>query len=185
MNYLQTQALKYKFLSLFLVSLVVAVFLAENQSFRNWLLGLKEFEYFGAFLAGILFVSSFTVATATVIIAILSDNLHPVIIGVLGGLGAMVGDYFIYRFLKDHIYQELNMLFGSKGSSYIKAVIHSKYIAWTLPIIGIFIIASPLPDELGVGLLGLSKISRTQFLAVTFLSNGLGILAIASVAKII
>lgn len=183
-NYLRTQVLKFKFLSLFLISFVVALILAGNQDFKNWLLGLGQLEYFGAFLAGIFFVSSFSVATSTVIISILSENMHPALLGLLGGLGAMVGDYLVYLFLKDHLFEELKTMFGQDGTSYVRALVRSKYISWTLPIIGILIIASPLPDELGVGLLGLSKISKFQFMLVTFLSNAFGILAIASVAKV-
>lgn len=177
--------MRYKFLSAFLVSLVIAVFLAENKTFHNWLLELGELEYLGVFLSGILFVSSFTVAAATVLIVILSENIHPVAIGIVGGAGALLGDLLIYRFFKNHLFQELTTLFGKEGISYIRSVIHSKYIAWTLPMIGIFIIASPLPDELGISLLGLSKISQTKFMLISFISNAFGILAIASVARVI
>lgn len=185
MEYLQTQVWRYKFLSLFLVSLLVAVFLAASEPFHQWLLGLNSLEYLGAFLAGVLFVSSFTVATSTVVIAILSDNLNPLAIGLIGGAGAMIGDLLVFRFIKNHLIEELALLFGRRGTSYVKSVAQSKYIAWTLPIIGIFIIASPLPDELGISLLGLTKITETRLMLISFFSNAFGILAIASVAKVV
>ncbi len=185
MNYVHAQLMRYKFLSAFLVSVVVAVFLAENQTFHNWFLELGELEYLGVFLSGMLFVSSFTVAASTVLIVILSENIHPLAIGIIGGAGALLGDLLIYKFLKNHLFQELTTFFGKEGTSYIRSVIHSKYVAWTLPIIGIFIIASPLPDELGISLLGLSKISQTKFMLISFISNAFGILAIASVARVI
>lgn len=182
---LQTQILKYKFLTLFLLGLLVAVFLAENDSFHSWLLSLGSLEYLGALVAGIFFVSSFTVVTSTVLIAILAENLHPLAIGIIGGTGALMGDFLIYRFFKDHLFEELQLLMGKEGSSYIKSVIRSKYVSWTLPLLGAFIIASPLPDELGISLLGLSKISDFRFMVISFLSNAFGILAIASVAKVL
>lgn len=40
----------------------------------------------------------------------------------------------------------------------------SHYFAWLTPVIGAIIIASPLPDDLGVGLLSASKIKKWQFI---------------------
>ena len=176
---------KYKYLSLMLGGVIIAILLGSNQGFHNWIIHLGTLEYLGAFLAGVLFVSSFTVATSIVVIGILSDNIHPLVLGLIGGVGAMIGDLLIFRYIKDHLTDELKMLFGKEGTSYVRSVSHSKYIHWTLPVIGVFIIASPLPDELGISLLGLSDISQKKFMLISFVSNALGILAIASVAKVI
>lgn len=176
---------KYKYLSLMGGGIIVAILLGTNQDFHNWVISLGAWEYLGAFVAGTLFVSSFTVATSTVVIAVLSDNIHPLILGVVGGFGAMIGDLLIFKYIKDHLTDELKMLFGKEGTSYIRSVTRSKYIGWTLPIIGVLVIASPLPDELGVSLLGLTNMSRQKFMIISYISNALGILAIASVAKVI
>lgn len=176
---------KYKYLSFMGGGIIVAILLGANQDFHNWVISLGTWEYLGAFVAGMLFVSSFTVAASVVVIGILSDNINPLVLGVVGGFGAMIGDLLILRYIKDHLTDELKMLFGKEGTSYVRSVIHSKYISWTLPIIGAFIIASPLPDELGVSLLGLSDISQKKFMLISYVSNFLGILAIASVAKVI
>lgn len=177
--------LKYKYLSLMLGGVIVAILLGSNQGFHHWVIHLGTLEYVGAFIAGALFVSSFTVATSVVVIGILSDNINPLVLGIVGGFGAMIGDLLIFRYVKDHLTDELKMLFGNEGTSYVKSVIHSKYIHWTLPVLGVFIIASPLPDELGISLLGLTDISGKKFMLISYLSNFFGILAIASVAKVI
>ena len=77
------------------------------------------------------------------------------------------------------------MLFGRDNTSYVRSLLRSRYIAWTLPIIGVFILASPLPDELGVSLLGISKISEAKFIFISYVSNAVGILMIASVARVL
>jgi hypothetical protein len=47
-----------------------------------------------------------------------------------------------------------------------------------LPFIGALIIASPFPDEIGLALIGLSTLSRAQFLLLSYVMNTLGVLAI-------
>ncbi len=168
-----------------LAGVIIAVFLAENDTFKIFVHQLGNLEYLGALIAGVMFVSSFTVATSTVLIAILAQDLNPFLLALFGGLGSVVGDILIFKFIKDHLADELEILFGKEGTSYVKSVLKSKYIAWTLPIIGALIIASPLPDELGVSLLGVSKISPLKFALISFTSNFLGILMIASVAKVL
>lgn len=176
---------KYPYLTAVLISVLIAIILAQNQTFKNWLLNLGSLEYIGALFAGMLFVSSFTVAISTVVIAIMAQNIHPMAIGLIGGVGAVMGDYLVFKLVRSRLQDELAMLFGREGTSYVKTVLRSKYISWTLPIIGVAIIASPLPDELGVSLLGISKMSEARFILISYLSNAVGILMIASVARVI
>lgn len=176
---------KYPYLTSVLISIFIAIFLAFNETFKNWLLHLGSLEYIGALLAGGLFVSSFTAPISIVVIGIMAQNIHPIALGLIGGVGAVMGDYLVFKLVRSNIQNELTTLFGKEETSHIKALLHSKYIAWTLPIIGVFIIASPLPDELGVSLLGISKMSDARFILISYLSNSIGILMIASVAKVL
>lgn len=176
---------RFKYLTVLFLSLIAAGFLAESDSAYKFFLQVGDYGYMGAFITGVLFVSSFTVATSTVLIALLSESVHPLTIGLIGGLGAVIGDLIIFRFIKDDLAKELSLVFGKYGTSYVKHILKSRYVAWTLPIIGVFILASPLPDELGVGLLGFSKMKGLHFAIVCYLSNAIGIIMIASVAKIL
>src|SRR3989344_7087807 len=176
---------RYPYLSSVLISVLIAIILAQNQAFKDWLLHLGSLEYIGALIAGSLFVSSFTVAISTVVIAIMTQNLHPMALALIGGVGAVVGDYLVFKLVRSHLQDEIISLFGRDNTNYVKAFLKSKYIAWILPIIGVFIIASPLPDELGVSLLGISKMSEAQFILISYLSNAVGILMIASVVKVL
>lgn len=176
---------KFKYLTLVFLSFIAAFYLAGDTHFNNFLLHLGSFEYISAFLAGILFVSSFTVPISIVIFGILSQDIHPVALGLIGGAGAVAGDLFIFKLVKDHLVDELKDLVGSKDVSELRVLFRSKYLAWTLPIIGGLIIASPLPDELGVSILGMSKVSENKFIAISFISNAFAILAIASIAKVL
>ena len=68
---------------------------------------------------------------------------------------------------------------------HIKKLFHSKYFNWMLPIIGAIIIASPFPDELGVSLIGLSKLSTGKFILLSYVLNSIGIFLVVSVSVFI
>lgn len=176
---------KYPYLTTVFISVLVAIILAQNESFKNWLLNLGSFEYIGALIAGMIFVSSFTVAISAVVLGIMVQNVHPMALALIGGVGAVIGDYLIFKLVRSNLQKEITSILGMNNTAHIKILLHSKYIAWMLPIIGIFIIASPLPDELGVSLLGISKMSEGKFILISYISNALGILAIVSVAKVL
>ncbi|MCC7436766.1 hypothetical protein IT402_02755, partial [Candidatus Nomurabacteria bacterium] len=73
--------------------------------------------------------------------------------------------------------------FMKLGGTGLSRIISTPYFAWLAPVIGAIIIASPLPDEIGVGLIGISKMKNWQFLVLSFVLNSLGILLIVTLAK--
>ncbi len=75
----------------------------------------------------------------------------------------MVGDYFIFQFMKDRVFAELMPLASKLQTPRMKVLFKSPYFAWILPVVGAFVIASPLPDEVGVSMMGLSKVKQWQF----------------------
>lgn len=176
---------RYKNTLLLIASLVAFYFLARTPWLQSGIKEIGNLGYLGAFIVGIFFVSTFTVVPASVVLFKLADNLHPVEVAVLAGLGAMLGDYVIYRFMKDRIFEELAPLFQKLHKNYLRTLFKSPYFSWLLPVIGAAIIASPVPDEAGVSILGLSKIRPWQFFLVTFTLNAIGIFLVVSAAKII
>ena len=65
----------------------------------------------------------------------------------------------------------------------MKALFKFKFFRWLTWLIGGLIIASPLPDELGISLLGFSKAKTSLFIVLSFVFNFLGILFIGWVAR--
>ncbi len=174
----------YKNTTLLVLSLVTFFFLAKTPEIDSLIKQAGTLGYIGAFIAGIFFVSTFTVAPAAVVLYHLADSLHPLEIALLAGLGAMIGDYIIFKYLKDKIFIELRPLFLRHGKPYIRVLYRSPYFIWMLPVFGAFIIASPFPDEIGVGILGLSKIKRWQFFLLSLVLNAIGIFLVVTIAKL-
>lgn len=171
----------YKNLTLFGVSILVGLVLLKTPVFREMIFHLGNFGYIGAFIGGILFVSTFTVTIGTALLMLLAESLHPVEIGLIAGLGAVVGDLTVFQYIRNRGFlSEIKHIFKYFGSDKITHLVHTKYFSWTLPVLGAIIIASPLPDEMGVTLMGISKMKTYQFIFISFLLNSIGIFLIVS-----
>lgn len=165
---------------------MIALLLSRYEPFHTFLLSLGDMGYLGAFIAGILFVSTFTVATGAIILLVLAERLSPIEIGFIAGLGAVVGDFIIFKFIKDDLAREVWDIYNYiDGKHHIKKVFHSPYFSWTLPVIGAILIASPGPDEIGVSLMGLSKMKTYQFILLSFVLNAVGIFLVVSASTVI
>lgn len=169
---------KYKNLSLILLGLVIAFFISRLEPFRLLLLQLQSESYVGAILGGVLFVSTFTFGIGAIILVAVAEHSNLLAVAVLAGLGAVLGDLLIFSLVKDRLLGEITYLYHKLDGNPIQKIFYSHLFAWMLPILGAIIIASPLPDELGVGLMGLSNMSTFKFALVSFVLNTIGILLI-------
>lgn len=167
-----------------IASLVLFFYLAGTPFVDRVITEIGTLGYVGAFITGIFFVSTFTVAPAAVVLFHLAETLHPIEVAILAGLGAMIGDYLIFRFMKDRVFEELLPVVRRLHTPKIKLLFKSPYFAWLLPLVGAFVIASPLPDEVGVSMLGLSAIKKWQFFALAFVLNAIGIFIVVSIAQL-
>lgn len=152
---------------------------------NTFLLSLGNWGYIGAFFGGVLFVSTFTAATGAVILLILAERISPIEIGILAGLGGMVGDFTIFRFVKDGLLSEIIPIYNRLGGGRLTRMLRTKYFRWILLIIGAIIIASPFPDEIGVSLMGITKINTYQFLLLAFVLDTVGVFLFIVVARTI
>lgn len=176
-------AWKYKNTFFLAVSLIILFYITGTDFGQQAIHSISKLGYIGSFVAGIFFVSTFTVAPASVVLFKLTQIYSPLLIAVSAGFGAVIGDYLIFRFLKDNVFEEIKPIFMKLGGSNLSRLISTPYFAWFAPVLGALIIASPFPDEIGVGLMGISKLKNWQFLMISFLLNSLGILLIITIAK--
>jgi hypothetical protein len=176
---------KYKNLLLIAVGVTIGIILASNAAFHAWLLSLGSMSYAGIFIAGVLFDSTFTVATGIVILTVLAARYSPLEVTAVSTLGAIAGDYLIFRFVRSTLLAEIKPLYKKFGGNHLTHLFHTKYFSWSLPVIGALIIASPLPDELGVTLLGFSTIKTYQLVAISCVMNFSGIFLLTHVGKLV
>ena len=170
---------------LLLASLIAFFFLAGTPAVHAFIADVGQWGYFGAFVTGIFFVSTFTVAPAVVVLFSFARVLPLFPLALVAGLGAMVGDFLLFSFVRDRLSAEWSPLFSRIAETPLGRLFASPFFAWFTPVLGALIIASPLPDELGVGLLGLNGLKSWKMLLITFVLNTAGILLIVFVAALV
>jgi len=154
--------------------------------FTTLVSSIEKLGYLGATLAGLLFTSTFTVATGALLLLNFAKVLDPFFLILFGVSGALLGDLLIFRFVKDKVSDDIAPVYEHfLVHSHLKKLFHTKYFSWTLPVVGALIIASPLPDELGISLLGLSTIPLKEFALISFFSHSLGMFLLIFAASFI
>lgn len=176
---------KYKGLTLIFLSILFAIFLSKYIPLEEFLFKTRYVPFFGSFIAGALYVSSSTAAIGVLILSDLSKKISPIEIGLLGGLGAVVADFCLFRFFKDDLIYEITPIYNKLGGKHLTRLMHHRSFRWGLPVIGAIIIASPIPDEIGISLMGISKIKSYQFIILSFVLNACGIFILASALSLI
>ncbi len=168
----------------------IMVFLAyglfQEESVQEYFHGLKEYGYASAFAGGALFAVGFGAPFGVAILATIADEVNILLAGLLGGLGALLSDYLIFKFIKVTFNDEIMRFRNSKAYTLFDGYLIRRmppklafYIA-----IGIagFVIASPLPDEIGVAMFaGLTTVKDRTFALIAFTLNTLGIIAVLGI----
>ncbi len=166
------------------MSVLVAIILARTHVLAQILEQTKELQLLGTFIAGMFFTSIFTTAPAMAILGEIALTQSILVTAFLGALGAMVGDLLIFKFVRDRVAADiLDLLKEENISKRVYKVFKFRHFRWLTILLGGLIIASPLPDELGIALLGFSHLNARYFSYLSFVFNFLGILGIGLTAR--
>ena len=170
---------KYPKFLLFFITIILSYLIFSSSASLPFRHTITSLGYIGTFLVGIFFAYSYTAAPATALFLILAKEQNIFISGLIGGLGALVGDLIIFSFISISFKDEIRKLAHEKIVVYLDHTFPYRIKKYIIPIFAGFIIASPLPDELGIALLAISQhISIKIFALLSFALNTLGIFAI-------
>ncbi|KND48793.1 MAG: hypothetical protein AB198_01075 [Parcubacteria bacterium C7867-003] len=165
-------------------SVLIAFVLIKTRVISDLLLSTEKFEFVGAFVAGMFFTTIFTTAPAIVTLGNIALHTSLLTTALFGAVGAMIGDLIIFRFIRDRLSEHLfDLISHNTVWKRTKHLFKLRYFRWFTFLIGGLLIASPLPDELGIGLLGFTKMKTRQFIPVSLFFNFIGILLIGIVAR--
>jgi len=160
--------------------MIFAYLIFSMSIVANYFSNLGKFSYFAVFLFGLLFSFGFT--TPFSVGFFLTLDAHNIFLtGLIGGIGAMIADLFIFKFVKISFQDEFEKLKREKLAKKIDLVLEhtfgKKLMHYLMYAFAGIIIASPLPDEAGVTMLaGLTHIKEHWLAIISFVCNTSGII---------
>lgn len=161
-----------------LMSILIAITLSKSGFLSEFFLVNAESRIVGSFFAGVFFTSFFTSPLAFATFATLAPSMNVLLMALIGGMGAVLGDLVIFGLLRYAFRQDIEHVMSVPRYKRFFAIFHRRMFRWVLPFIGAIFIASPLPNEVGLGLMGVSRMSVRNLIAISFSMNTIGILLI-------
>lgn len=176
---------RYNYKQTTIAILIILVFAALLDTFiiQNLWSYIQGLGLIGVFIAGIMFVSFFTAAPSVVMLVAFAGIYNPIVVALVAGVGTIIGDWLILKILEDEISRELKPLAKKWGLMPVVRVFSRKMFRPLAVVVGAILIASPLPDELALAVLGASRLSTTRILMLAFVLNTAGILALVLAAQ--
>ncbi|MFA5125839.1 MAG: hypothetical protein WC462_02445 [archaeon] len=173
---------KYPKVLLFVLCIIAAYYFFSND-YLSWIIShLGVMSYAGVFICGLLFSFGFTTPFAIAILLKLNfENIF--LAAIIGGLGALISDLIIFRFVKFSFEDEFRKIKGERPFLFLKngvqKVFPPKLTHYLLLAFAGILFASPLPDEAAILILAsLSEINEKKLAIISYICNTLGILII-------
>jgi len=163
---------KYPRLFLLAFAIVLAYVLFQNDVVASWVLGLENYSYLGIFIGGILLAFGFTAPFAVgFFIFVQPENI--LLATFVGGLGAVFSDLVIYEGIHSSFTKEFNRLKKTRLIKGIKGILNDnlprKAVVYLMYAFAGIMIATPLPDEIGVSMIaGLTTVKRWALTLISF-----------------
>lgn len=172
----------YNLVFFFVTLFVVFIFLSEQKiSSLIETIGTQG-GLLSLFIAGMAYASFVTSPAATAAIFFLGKVYNPLLVAAVGAAGTVVTDYLLFRFIKTKARTSLLHLAESFKTKFKKT---RKTLRILGTVVAALIIASPLPDELGVAILGIENYQTKKFLLFSYVMNFIGIFVISWLGSVV
>jgi len=163
------------------LSIAFAIWLHGSTAFEHILVASRESKFLASLVGGLFFTSIFTTAPAIVILVDVAHYSSPIYVALIGGVGALIGDLIMFKFLRDRLAKDFYALFHiDMNQRYFRL----PRFRWLIFILAGIVIASPFPDELGLAMLGFSNTSTKLVIPLSLVFNSLGIFVIALIGNL-
>lgn len=176
---------KYPKLFLLLILIIVAYYIFSRPFISDRLKFFNDLGHFSVFISGALTALGFTAPFGIGLLSkINTENI--LLAALIGGLGATIMDLFIFKTIKLSFMDEFKKLEKTKVIHEIEKIVkknrHVLIVHYLLYIFAGIVIATPLPDELGVSMLaGLTTIKPVKLAIIGFFVHTMAIFTILSI----
>lgn len=146
---------------------------------NNLIVTVLPLRFISEFVAGMLYTSFLTAPISVAMIVVLAKSNNPITLALLAGFGAAFMDLLIIKFFREKLSKDVDLVSHELRLQKINNLLIKFKLDFITPVIGAIIIASPLPDELGLVMLGTSKLKYHEIAILTYILNTAGILLLS------
>lgn len=164
--------------SIFILSLSFAWWLIKSGILHGLIETVLPLKFISEIVAGILYTSFLTSPISVAMLVVLAQENNPVVTALLAGVGSAFADILMLKFFRGQLSSNLNQVSEQLGLTKFNILLQKLHLGFMLPLVGAIIVASPLPDELGLIMLGVSKLKYREIAVITYILNTVGILLI-------
>lgn len=154
--------------------------MVKSGYLHSWVNIVLPYSILAEFIAGMFYTSFLTSPISVAMLLVIAVEGNPLLIALVGGLGAAVGDLLIIRLFRDNYKKEVDGFSRELQLQKVDNFLRKYQVEFLIPLLGAIIIASPFPDEIGLLMLGISKLEYKQIALVSFILNSAGILLIVT-----
>ena len=175
-----------KFFFLLLI-ILISYYFFRRPEIIGLMREMNNFSYAGNFLAGLFFAFGLS-APLAIGFLVTSNPSNFFLAAAVGGLGATIGDIFIFKFIKFSFMNEFKRLEKTGVVRKIEKLVSrsTRLKHYLIYVFAGLVIATPLPDELGVSMLaGLTTIKLSRLIAISFVLHTLAIFSILYLGSVL
>lgn len=188
--------IKYPNIALFILSVVVAATLSWAGVFDSFV-QLGKFGYLGAFAAGLLWPFTFTTPLAAASFFYLGQIGNVWAIVVIGSIGSLLSDIIIWKFFKGGIFTEFEKIweqyknhhkrrrFHREHRPHLIRLFHARPFHFIMLFLGVVVLFSPLPDEIGLEMLAYYKLNPAKFVFLSLTSAAFAIWIVTGAGRLV
>lgn len=177
----------YPRLSLLIIISITSYILLYGQPHTQVHQVLLSLNLFGVFFSGVLYAYGFTAPSAALILLSLAKEENIILAGMVGGLGALAGDLMLFFFVRRTFAGEIEQISKNRFFRFVEKEekrILGRLQKYFLSAFASFLIASPLPTEIGVGLMASRKhLSARKFAVIAYSLHTAGIMVILLIGR--
>ncbi len=138
----------------------------------------------GIFIVGMMYSYSFTLSLGALLLPAFLNDFSPLVIAIFGGLGGTFADITMFQLVKSNLKQEMKALGKTNFMKAVRKLPLMKF-EWFRDVLGGILIASPLPDEIGIAVMASTHLSENAFRIIALIANVAGIYILVTAAAAI
>jgi hypothetical protein len=174
----------FAYIGLFALMISAGYFVVVSGIVEDWAARGGGWWLLLTFVAGLLYTSFSTIPLATAVFISLAHAGLPLwATAVLGGVGAMIGDAGLFTALRVSVLDRTAEYLARKTHGAFRKFAHKPIVRFASLLVGGIVVASPLPDELGMAIMGLTDIPNRYIFLVSFGFNVASIATILYIAR--